>query len=105
MTTANKPQDALESLVGVFEAKGWLDQTLRIRHRDRRYRIFCSRNKFLAYRINDKCHARHGFPGWPVCIITIDQIIDDSVMSRFPSAEPSARDWLRCINDGDFELI
>jgi hypothetical protein len=105
MTTGNKPQDVLESLVGIFEAKGWLDQTLRIRHRDRRYRISCNRKKFLAYRINDNCHVRHGFPGWPVCIITIDKIIDDSAMSRFPSDEPSARDWLHCINDGDFELI
>ena len=98
-------QEVLRNLVGVFESKGWLDQTLRIRHRDRRYRIFCSRKKFLAYRINDNCHVRHGFPGWPVCIITVDQIIDDSEMSRFPSAEPSARDWLRCIHDGDFDLI
>jgi hypothetical protein len=40
-----------------------------------------------------------------VCIITVDQIIDDSEMSRFPSTEPSACDWLRCINDGDFEVI
>jgi len=105
MTAANKPQEALESLVGVFESKGWLDQTLRIRHRERRYRIFCSKKKFLAYRINDKGHVPQGFPGWPVCIITTDQIIDDSEMSQFPSDEPSARDWLRCINDGDFELI
>jgi hypothetical protein len=100
-----KSQDVLQKLVGVFESKGWLNQTLRIRHRDKRYRIFCSRKKFLAYRINDNSHVPHGFPGWPVCIITIDQIIDDSEMSQFPSTEPSARDWLRCINDSDFELI
>lgn len=105
MIAGNKPHDALESLVSVFEAKGWLNQTLRIRHRDRKYRIFCSKKKFLAYRINDNGHVRHGFPGWPVCIITVDKIIDDYEMSRFPSTEPSARDWLRCINEGDFEVI
>ena len=99
------PQDALENLISVFEAKGWLNQTLRIRHRDRRYRIFCSKKKFLAYRINDNRQVRHGFPGWPGCIITNDQIIADSGMSQFPSTEPSARDWIHCINDGDFELI
>jgi hypothetical protein len=101
----NKSLNILQSLVGVFESKGWLNQTLRIRHRERRYRIFCSEKKFLAYRINDNCHVSHGFPGWPVCIITTDQVIDDSEMSQFPSTEPSARDWLCCINDGDFELI
>ena len=98
-------RDVLMKLVGVFEERGWLNQTLRIRHHERRYRIFCSRKKFLAYRINDNCHVSRGFPGWPVCIITVDQIIDDSHMSPFPSTEPSARDWLRCIDDGDFEII
>ena len=114
MITTNKPlsdhgeiksQEVLQNLVGVFESNGWLNQTLRIKRRNRRYRIFCSRKKFLAYRINDNCHVRHGFPGWPVCIITVDQIIDDSKMSRFPSTEPSAHEWLRCIHDGDFDLI
>jgi hypothetical protein len=114
MITTNKPprdygeirsQEVLQNLVGVFESKGWLNETVRIRHRDRRYRIFCSSKKFLAYRINDNCHVPHGFPGWPVCIITADQVIADSHMSPFSSAEPSARDWLRCINDGDFDLI
>jgi hypothetical protein len=40
-----------------------------------------------------------------VCIITTDRIIDDSHMSPFPSNEPGSHEWLRCINDGDFELI
>lgn len=105
MIAENKSQDMLQRLVGVFEDKGWLDQTLRIKHRERRYRIFCSKKKFLAYRINDHCHVSRGFPGWPVCIITADRIIDDSHMSPFPSNEPGAREWLRCIDDGDFELI
>jgi hypothetical protein len=98
-------KDVLTKIVGVFEERGWLNGTIRIRHRKGRYRIFCSEKKFLAYRINDNSHVPHGFPGWPVCIITIDQIIDDSEMSQFPSTEPSARDWLRCINDSDFDLI
>ncbi len=29
-----KPVDVLLGLVGVFESKGWLNQTLRIKHRD-----------------------------------------------------------------------
>ena len=98
-------QDVLSKIVGVFEEKGWLNRAIRIKHPKGRYHIYCTEKKFIAYRINDNCHISRGFPGWPVCIITIDQIIDDSHMSPFPSAEPGARDWLRCINDGDFELI
>jgi hypothetical protein len=100
-----KPIDFLQKFVGVFSSKGWLNQTLRIKHRDRRYRISCSEKKFFAYRINDKCAVTPGYPGWPVCIITHDQIIDDAKMSAFASAEPSVNDWLRCIHEEDFELI
>ena len=99
------PTDVLQKFVGVFASKGWLNQTLRIRHRDRRYRICCSEKEFLAYRINDCCGVLPGFAGWPVCIVTPDHIIEDSDMSAFSSTEPSTHDWLRCIAEGDFELI
>ena len=100
-----RPTDVLQKFVGIFESKGWLNQTLRIKHHDRRYRICCTNREFLAYRINDHCSVLPGFPGWSVCIVTPDQIVEDSDMSRFSSSEPSAHDWLRCIAEEDFELI
>lgn len=100
-----RPKDVLQSFVGIFEGKGWLNQTLRIKHRDRRYRICCTEREFLAYRINDHCSVLPGFPGWSVCIVNSDQIVEDSEMSRFSSSEPSAHEWLRCIAEEDFELI
>jgi hypothetical protein len=99
------PKDALQELVGIFAGKGWLNQTIRIKHRDRRYRIYCSEKEFFAYRINDNCGVSPGFPGWLVCIVTGDHIIDDAKMCAFPSTEPSTRDWVRCITEGDFEFI
>ncbi len=99
------PMDVLQKLAGVFANKGWLNQTLRIKHHDRRYRICCSEREFFAYRINDYCSVLPGFAGWPVCIVTHNQIIEDSDMSAFASTEPPAHDWLRCIAEGDFELI
>lgn len=100
-----RPTDVLQKFVGIFESKGWLNQTIRIKHRDRKYRICCTDREFLAYRINDHCSVLPGFPGWSVCIVTPDQIVEDSDMSRFSSSEPSAHDWLRCIAEEDFELI
>ena len=100
-----KPMDVLLKFGGIFESKGGLNPTLRIKHCDKRYRICCSEREFLAYRINDHCNVLPGFPGWPVCIVTHDQIVEDSDMSAFSSSEPSAHDWLRCIAEGDFELI
>jgi hypothetical protein len=100
-----KPTDVLREFVGIFQSKGWLNQTLRIKRRDRRYRICCTEMEFLAYRINDHCSVLPGFPGWSVCIVNHDQIVEDSHMSAFPSSEPSAVDWLRCVTEGDFELL
>ncbi len=100
-----KPSDILEEFVGVFRDKGWLNQTLRIKRCDRRYRICCSEGEFFAYRINDCSGVSPGFPGWPVCVVTPRRMIEDSVMSSFPSTEPSVHDWLRCMTEGDFELL
>ena len=99
------PMDVLQGFIGLFEGKGWLNQTFRIKHRDRRYRICCSEREFFAYRINDYCSVLPGFAGWPVCIVTHNQMIEDSDMSAFASTEPTAHDGLRCIAEGDFELI
>ena len=100
-----EPTVLLREFITLFESKGWLNRTLRLRHNSRRYRIFCSEMEFLAYRINDHSGIPPGFPGWPVCLVTEDQVIDDSTHSQFPSAEPGAHDWLRCIAEGDFEFI
>ena len=100
-----KAPEVLEAFIGLFESKGWLNQTIRIRRRERRYRISCSETGFIAYRINDHCGVSPGIPGWPVCFVTQEHIIDDSDMSRFASTEPSVHDWLRFILDDDLELI
>ena len=100
-----KPAEVLQQLVGIFETKGWLDQTVRIKRRNKRYRILCSGSQFIAYRINDNWGISQGIPGWVVCMINQDQIIEDSQMSTSASDEPGANDWLRCITDGDYETI
>ncbi len=103
---ANKNSaEVLQKFVSLFEGKGWLDQALRIKHRDKRYRIYCSETGFMAYRVNDYCGVSPGIPGWPVCFVTSDQIIEDSDMSKFSSTEPSVYDWLQCLIDEEIELI
>jgi hypothetical protein len=100
-----KAPDVLQTFIGLFESKGWFNQMIRIRRRERRYRISCTEMGFIAYRINDHCGVSPGIPGWPVCFVTPEQIMDDSDMSRFASTEPSVLDWLRFIRDDDLEII
>jgi hypothetical protein len=99
------PPEVLQAFIGVFESRGWLNQTIRIRRQERRYRISCTETGFVAYRINDHCGVSPGIPGWPVCFVTLDHIMDDSDMSKFASNEPSVLDWLRFITESDLELI
>lgn len=97
--------DVLQAFIGVFESRGWLNQTIRIRRHERRYRISCTETGFVAYRINDHCGVSPGIPGWPICFVTQDHIMEDSDMSKFASNEPSVLDWLRFITESDLELI
>src|SRR5574340_1556958 len=105
MDAQHTPSDILNLFVGLFTGRGWLNQTLRIRHAQKRYRICCSEKEFFVYRINDHGGVSPGFPGWPVCIVTPDRVIEDSLLCPSPSREPSVREWLRCIADRDFELL
>ena len=104
-TAGKMPMDILQEFVGVFAQRGWLNQTLRILHRDRRYRLYCSETEFIAHRINDNFSASWGFPCWAVCIVTREQIIEDSHLSMFSSAELCAHDWFRCLAGGDFQIL
>ena len=104
-SSEKEPMAVFQQFVSLFESKGWLNQTLRIKYRDRRYRICCNAQEFFAYRINDHWGISHGYPGWPVCIVNPDQVIEDSDMSAFETTELSAHGWLRCLTEGDFETI
>ncbi len=98
------PGDFFQQFIDVFECKGWLNVNLRIRHKGRRYSIFCSREKFMAYRINDNCGIPPGSPGWPVCTINHERILEDTHMA-FESTEPCAYEWLVHLAGGTVEII
>jgi hypothetical protein len=99
------PKDVLRQFVVVFSSRGWLNRSLRLEHGNRKYRIFCSEEEFLAYRINDRCSVSPGVPGWPVCMVTKDRIMEDSLLSGFASTEPSAYEWLQNIMRQEIEFI
>ncbi len=104
-TEEMQPGDILQKFIDIFSNKGWLNQTIRIKHRNRKYSVLCSEKTFIAYRINDNWGVPPGIPGWPVCIIDQDQIVEDAGLPASIRKEPDAYDWLCCIADGDFEMI
>lgn len=104
-TAKHKPADILEQFVSLFQEKGWLNQNLQVAHLDKTYSVYCSKNEFIAYRINDNWGISQGIPGWPVCIVDGDQVVEDSQISDLASCEPSARDWLCSFSNGDYKII
>jgi hypothetical protein len=103
--TETSPSDILGQFVEVFASKGWLNRNLRIRRQNLKYRIFCSEAEFMVFRINDNCGVSPGIPGWPVCVVNRERIVEDEHLSGFASTEPSAYEWLTSFSTGNFELI
>jgi hypothetical protein len=99
------PSETLRQFVGVCTGKGWLNRSIRIRQKDRQYRVFCSKDTFLAYRINEHYGVSPGVPGWVVCLVNSDQMLDDSQINHPASGELSAAAWLQCLNNGDYEIL
>jgi hypothetical protein len=97
-----RPPERLQQFIDVFSGKGWLNRPVRIIHHNKKYRLLCSENQFIAFRINDNWGIPPGIPGWIVCIIDFEQIIQDSDFSPFDSDEPDSYDWLRILHENDF---
>lgn len=101
----NRAGDILQQFVSHFEERGWLNENLRVTYLDKTYSVYCSKKEFIAYRINDNWGVSQGIPGWPVCIVDQNQVVEDSHLSGVTSSEPSARDWLCSFSNGDFKIV
>ena len=104
-TQRSNYDDVMLQLTEIFGSKGWLGKDLRISHQDKRYRIACNEQRFLAYRINENCGLHPGVPGWPVCLVYQDYLFDESESSGPTSVKLSIQDWVRIIANEDFKLI
>src|SRR3989304_5511929 len=94
--------EILQQFVSCFSSKGWLNQSIRIQHNDKKYRLMCSEKQFMAFRINDNWGVPPGVPGWIVCVVGQEQILQDSDFSPFNTDEPTAHDWLRHLQKNNY---
>ncbi|MBM4294951.1 MAG: hypothetical protein FJ126_08625 [Deltaproteobacteria bacterium] len=72
------PAELLGRIQDLFRELGLFDQTLTLTHRGRKYLARCDSRSFTVYRCLDRCHLSPGAPGWPVCLVTEDAIIDET---------------------------
>lgn len=101
---AEGPDNLAQQFSELFANKGWLNQKLRISYRDQRYWLSCTPDSFCAYRVNEDGGLGPGVPGWPVCMVTRDNVFDESRMPAVSMPAPGAQEWLSILSDGHFEL-
>lgn len=96
-----RPAELLGRIQDLFRELGVFDQTLTLTHRGRKYLARCDAHAFTVYRLIDNCHIPPGDPGWPVCLVTEDAVIDETSppqtgQDEFASGLALA-DWLNLI--------
>jgi hypothetical protein len=98
-------QDSPAELLGRIQARfrelGLWGQTLTVVHGGKTYLITCDEQAFAVYRRLRRGHLPPGRPGWPVCLVTTEVVVDESSPPQVPEDEfasgLSLQEWLDLI--------
>jgi hypothetical protein len=73
----DSPDDIFRHIRNLFTDLGIFGSVMCLVHDGIPYRISCDENAFMVYRANDSTGSRHHVPGWPVCLVTAQQIFEE----------------------------
>jgi hypothetical protein len=73
----DSPDDIFRQIKTLFSDLGIFGSVMCLEHDGIPYRICCDENSFMVYRANDSTESRHHVPGWPVCLVTAQQIFEE----------------------------
>jgi len=97
----SRPAEVLAQIEARFKKLGLFEKTLTLTHQGQKYLARCDAQGFSIYRCLDKCHLPPGKPGWPVCLVTQETIIDETSLPVLTEDEFSSGltlcDWLQLI--------
>jgi hypothetical protein len=97
------PEQALRRIQVFFRERGVLGKTLTLSHRGQKYLAHCDAEAFAVYRLLANSHLPPGKPGWPVCLVTAESVIDETSPPHLEGDEFSTglalADWLRLIDE------
>jgi hypothetical protein len=89
--TESTPQISLaEKLVQIqarFRELGFFGQTLTLTYQAEKYLVSCNAHAFAVYRLVEQCHVPPGQPGWPVCLVTAEVVVDETSPPHLPEDE------------------
>jgi hypothetical protein len=93
--------ELLARLQKLFRDWNAFDQPLTLTHGGQDYLARCDAHSFAVYRLSSTCHLPPGKPGWPVCLVTAQMVVDEG-SPPCPEADEFASgltlpDWLALI--------
>ena len=65
----------------IFRENNILDEKISIEHEGKLYRLWCSDQSFIVYRVNCHQHIPPGIPGWIVCQVSNSSNCSDCQVS------------------------
>jgi hypothetical protein len=96
------PAELLGRIQAMFRARGIFGSTLTLAHRGEKYLASCDAQAFTVYRLVEKCHVPPGRPGWPVCLVTAEVVVDETSPPHLPEDEFASglglEGWLNLID-------
>ena len=100
-TSHTSPAETLSRIQDRFRELGIFGRTLTLTYKDKNYLVSCSAEAFAVYRLVEKCHVPPGQPGWPVCLVTDEVMVDETSPPHLPEDEFTSglnlEEWLDLI--------
>jgi hypothetical protein len=78
VTSEISPAELLGRIQARFRELGLFGSTLTLTHNGENYLAACDDRAFAVYRLVDRCHVPPGRPGWPVCLVTAQTVVDET---------------------------
>jgi hypothetical protein len=94
----SSPAQLLRQIQNRFRDLGLFGRTLTLTYKSGKYLVSCDAQAFAVYRLVENCHVPPGRPGWPVCLVTDEVVVDETSEPRVPEDEFDSglnlKEWL-----------
>jgi hypothetical protein len=95
------PAELLRRIQARFRELGRFESPLTLTYQGQNYLVRCDNQAFAVYRLVEQCHLPPGRPGWPVCLVTAETVVDETSPPQMPEDEfasgLSLGEWLDLI--------
>jgi hypothetical protein len=81
------PAELLGRIQARFRKLGRFGLLLTLTHNGETYLATCDDRSFAVYRVLAQGHVSPGRPGWPVCLVTAEAVVDETSPPHVPEDE------------------